>query len=47
VRRFGTDDVAETEAEHGGDGLPESRREEVVGMGGHDEWEGPPFITTH
>jgi hypothetical protein len=36
----------ETEVEHGGDGLPESRREAAVGHG-QNEWEGPPFIAAH
>jgi hypothetical protein len=33
VRRLGIDSVAETEAGHGEDGLPESRREAVVKHG--------------
>jgi hypothetical protein len=36
----------ETEVEHGGDGLPVSRREAAVGHG-QNEREGPPFIAAH
>jgi hypothetical protein len=41
VRRLGIDSVAETEAGHGEDGLPESRREAVVK---HGQMAWGPFI---